>query len=105
MQQTWPLAVPPDPLIDAMESGNRLGYTPAEASSELRHFAEVLPQAIAALHADAKGFPPEEEKAIEERRQGVKGEEAAQAEKMLGDYKARVLKAAALVDDIHVGGR
>jgi alpha-glucosidase len=105
MQQTWPLAVPPDPLIDAMQSGNRLGYTPAEAASELRHFVEVLPQAIAALHADAKGFPPEEEKAIEERRQQMKGEEAAQGEKMLGDYKTRVLKAAALVDDIHVGGR
>jgi alpha-glucosidase len=104
MQQTWPLGVPPDTLIDAMQSGNRIGYTPAEAGSELRHFAEVLPQAIAAVHADAKGLPPEEEKAIEERRQRLKGEEAAQAEKMLVDYKTRGLKAAALVDDIHVGG-
>ncbi|HEX4581697.1 MAG TPA: TIM-barrel domain-containing protein [Acidobacteriaceae bacterium] len=104
MQQTWPLRVPPDTLIDAMQSGDRIGYTPAEAGSELRHFAEVLPQAIAAVHADAKGLPPEEEKAIEERRQRLKGEEAAQAEKMLVDYKTRGLKAAALVDDIHVGG-
>jgi Domain of unknown function (DUF5110) len=104
MQQTWPLGVPPDTLNDAMQSGNRLHYTPGEAGSELRHFAEVLPQAIAAVHADAQGFPPDEEKAIEERRQQVKGEEAAQGEKMFGEYKTRTLKAAALVDDIHVGG-
>jgi alpha-glucosidase (family GH31 glycosyl hydrolase) len=99
MQQTWPLGVPPDTLIDAMQSGNRLGYTPEEAGSELRHFAGVLPQAIASVHADAKGFPPEEQKAIEERRQQA-GKEGA---KMLDDYKTRTTKAAALVDDIHVG--
>jgi alpha-glucosidase len=104
MQQTWPLGVPPDTVIDAMQSGNRLGYTPEGAGTEVRHFAEVLPQAIAAVHADAKGFAPEEEKAIEERRQEVKGEEAAKAEKTLDDYKMRTAKAAALVDDIRVGG-
>jgi alpha-glucosidase len=105
MQQTWQLGVPPDTLIDAMQSGNRLGYTPERAGTELRHFAEVLPQAIAAVHADAKGFPPEEQKAIEERRQQQgKGEESAKAEKMLDDYKVRAAKAAALVDDIHAGG-
>jgi alpha-glucosidase len=105
MQQTWQLGVPPDTLIDAMQSGNRLGYTPEQAGAELRHFAEVLPQAIAAVHADAKGFPPEEQKAIEERRQQQgKGEESAKAEKMLDDYKVRTAKAAALVDDIHAGG-
>jgi alpha-glucosidase len=100
MQQTWPLGVPPDALIDAMQSGNRLGYTPERAGTELRHFAEVLPRAIAAVQADAKGFPPEEEKAIEEHRKQA----GSEGTKMLDSYKMRSAKAAALVEDIGVPG-
>jgi hypothetical protein len=49
LQQTWPVAVPPDPLIDAMQTGDRLGYHPERAADEIAHFHEVLPQAQAAV--------------------------------------------------------
>ena len=49
LQQTSPVAVPPDPLIDAMQTGDRLGYHPERAVEEIAHFHEVLPQAQAAV--------------------------------------------------------
>jgi alpha-glucosidase len=45
----WPLASPPDILIDAMQSGDRLGYHPERAQQELAHFNKTLPQAQAAV--------------------------------------------------------
>ncbi len=57
MNQTTPVSAPPDPLIDAMQSGDRLGYHPEKASEELAHYRSVLPQAQAALDDIAKDFP------------------------------------------------
>ena len=53
----WPIASPPDVLIDAMQTGNRLGYHPEHAQEEIAHFHQVLPQAqaaVARLGTDAK---------------------------------------------------
>jgi len=41
----WPVATPPDVLIDAMQSGDRLGYHPERATEEIAHFHQILPQA------------------------------------------------------------
>ena len=57
MQQTWPVSAPPDVLVDAMQSGDRLGYRPEKAQDELAHFHEVLPKARAALNEAARNFP------------------------------------------------
>ena len=56
MHQTGFLASPPDLLIDAMQSGDRLGYHPEKATEELAHFREVLPQAQAAIETIGQGF-------------------------------------------------
>jgi alpha-glucosidase len=56
LQQTWPVAAPPDPLIDAMQSGDRLGYHPERAVEEIAHFREVLPMAQAAVAAVGTNF-------------------------------------------------
>jgi alpha-glucosidase len=56
LQQTWPASAPPDPLIDAMQTGDRLGYHPERAVQQIAHFHAVLPQAQAAVAADASGF-------------------------------------------------
>ena len=56
LQQTWPVAVPPDPLIDAMQTGDRLGYHPERAVREMAHFHEVLPKAQAAVAAVGSTF-------------------------------------------------
>ncbi len=50
----WPVAAPPDVLIDAMQSGDRLGYHPERATEELAHFHQILPQAQATVAQLAK---------------------------------------------------
>ncbi|MGB7549905.1 MAG: TIM-barrel domain-containing protein [Terracidiphilus sp.] len=56
INQTLPVASPPDVLIDAMQTGDRLGYHPERAAEEIAHFNEVLPQAQAAVQAMGQGF-------------------------------------------------
>jgi hypothetical protein len=46
----------PDNLIDAMQTGDRLGYYAERAVKEIAHFHAVLPQARAALAAIDSGF-------------------------------------------------
>jgi alpha-glucosidase len=49
MNQTPPLSAPPDVLVDAMQSGDRLGYHPEKAAEEIAHLHQVLPAAQSAL--------------------------------------------------------
>jgi alpha-glucosidase len=56
LQQTWPVSSPPDPLIDAMQTGDRLDYHPGRAIEEIAHFHEVLPEAQASVGAAGTNF-------------------------------------------------
>ena len=56
MQQTWPVSAPPDPLIDVMQTGDRLGYHPERAGEEIARFHVDLPKAQAAISAMAPAF-------------------------------------------------
>jgi alpha-glucosidase len=56
MNQTWPVSEPPDVLIDAMQTGDRLSYHPERGVEEIAHFHEVLPKAQAALKEIDAGF-------------------------------------------------
>ena len=49
LNTTPPLAAPPDILIDAMQTGDRMGYHPEDAQKEIAHFREVLPRAKSAV--------------------------------------------------------
>ena len=49
LNTTPPLAAPPDILIDAMQTGDRMGYHPEDAQKEIAHFREVLPEAKSAV--------------------------------------------------------
>ena len=42
MNQTWPVSEPPDTLVYAMQAGDRLGYHPENAQTEIAHFHDVL---------------------------------------------------------------
>ncbi len=64
MQQTGFLASPPDILIDAMQSGDRLGYHPEKATEELAHFRQVLPQAQSTIETIGQGFPQKVDDAV-----------------------------------------
>jgi hypothetical protein len=56
LQKTSPVSSPPDPLIDAMQAGDRLGYHPEKAPEEIEHFHAVLPEAQEAVDAIQRGF-------------------------------------------------
>jgi alpha-glucosidase len=49
MHETWPVSDPPDVLVDAMQTGDRMSYYPEKAQQEIAHFHEVLPKAQAAV--------------------------------------------------------
>jgi hypothetical protein len=50
LHATWPVSDPPDVLVDAMQSGDRLGYHPERAAEEIAHFHDVLRKAQAAIY-------------------------------------------------------
>jgi alpha-glucosidase len=50
LNMTPPVAAPPDILIDAMQTGDRIGYHPELAQKEIAHFHEVMPKALAAVN-------------------------------------------------------
>ncbi len=56
LQQTWPVSAPPDALIDAMQTGDRISYHPQHAEEEIAHFHQELPKAQAAVAAIAPTF-------------------------------------------------
>ncbi len=56
MNQTMPVSVPPDSLIDAMQTGDRLSYHPENATEEIAHLHEVLPKAQAAVTTLGQDF-------------------------------------------------
>jgi hypothetical protein len=49
LQQTWPAAWPPDALVDAMQTGDRIGYHPEQATDEIERLRDLLPKAQAAV--------------------------------------------------------
>jgi alpha-glucosidase len=51
LQQSYPFASAPDPVIDAMQTGDRLGYNPEFATVEVTHFHSVLIQAQVSVKA------------------------------------------------------
>jgi len=56
MNQANPIAEPPDVLVDAMQTGDRLSYHPETAVEEIAHLHEELPKAQAAIATIGSGF-------------------------------------------------
>lgn len=49
MHETWPVSDPPDALIEAMQTGERLAYHPERAQEEMAGFHKLLLKAQAAI--------------------------------------------------------
>ena len=64
LQNTSPVSAPPDALIEAMQTGDRLGYHPERAEQEVAHLREVLPKAQAAVDAINTTFGERADEAI-----------------------------------------
>jgi alpha-glucosidase len=56
IQQTWPVAAPPDPLTDATQTGDRLSYHPERAIEEIAHFQDSLQKAQSSVEALSTDF-------------------------------------------------
>ena len=56
LQRIWPISTPPDLLIDAMQTGDRLSYHPENAMAEIEHFRQVVLDAQTAVEAMQPGF-------------------------------------------------
>jgi hypothetical protein len=56
MNETMPVSEPPDVLVEAMQTGDRLSYHPERAVEEITHLQEILPKAQAAVAAIDGGF-------------------------------------------------
>jgi len=56
MQETWPVTAPPDALVDAMQTGDRLSYHPEFVQEEILHYHIALLEAQTAVSAINKTF-------------------------------------------------
>ena len=56
LNDTLPVSSPPDILVEAMQTGDRLGYHPERAVEEIAHLKKILPQAQAAVATIDAGF-------------------------------------------------
>ena len=57
LNYTNPVSEPPDILVEAMQTGDRLGYHPERAVEEIAHFHEILPKAQAGVAEINAGLP------------------------------------------------
>jgi alpha-glucosidase len=49
MNQVWPVSDPPEALVEAMQTGDRIGYHPETAQEEIAHLHALLPTAKASV--------------------------------------------------------
>jgi alpha-glucosidase len=98
LNSLWPLGWSPDVLVDAMESGDRLSYRPQTAGTELTHFRDVLPQAMAAVQEMAQPM----DKAAQKRVLEVVGADAKSqvAFDRIQKYQQTTARAEAQMEDI-----
>jgi alpha-glucosidase len=56
LNQTFPVSAPPDILVEAMQTGDRLSYHPERAIEEIAHLHDVLPKAKDAVTQTSASF-------------------------------------------------
>jgi alpha-glucosidase (family GH31 glycosyl hydrolase) len=96
LNQAWPIAWPPDVLIDAMQTGDRLSYHPETAEKEIAHLRELAPKLLPAAEAIAQGAPAKIDEA--ERRYEIDPNSDAGKAKA-AEYNARLNRAIAQIHD------
>ncbi len=91
LNQTWPIAWSTDELIDAMQTGDRLGYFPQNAAEVVAHYREVLPKAVAKVHEFDR--PPSQEELDALARRFNIDPKSALVKKKVAEFKERVARA------------
>jgi alpha-glucosidase (family GH31 glycosyl hydrolase) len=102
LNQNWSLGWSPDALIEAMQTGDRLGYRPETASTELGRFRQqLLPQAIQQVNELGKGLTADQKKELAERGGGFAISQSI--DKKISDYNARVARASSILRTLEPG--
>ena len=101
LRVAWPFALVPEELLEAAQTGDKLGYYPQDADKILAHYREVLPRAIAAVDALARTGMTEQQKEVVAKLQSTAWDTPA-ARANLADYPNKLVRAAAAVDDVAV---
>jgi alpha-glucosidase (family GH31 glycosyl hydrolase) len=95
---TWPIAWTPDELIDAMQAGDRLSYFPEQAGEQLTHYHTMLAQAVAKVNELAK--PPSQSDIETLAKRFHVDPNSEEAQKKAAEYRDRVARALAALEDV-----
>jgi alpha-glucosidase len=95
LNHTWPTGWAPDDLVYALQTGDRIGYKPSTAASELARFHQRLPQAVNEVLA-LRPWTSQEQQAFAARYNWP----ASTAQEHAEEYERLVLKAQAAVHDM-----
>ena len=98
LQQGWPFGNVPDELVDAAQTGDKLGYYPQDAAKVLAHYREVLPKAKSSIDAMVKtGISNQQRQALEKRFGDTWRTPEVQA--AVAEYSNKLKRAQAEVND------
>jgi hypothetical protein len=98
LQHSWPFGIVPDEVVDAAQTGDKLGYYPQNADKILAHYREVLPKAKASVDKMVKtGISPEQRRALEKRFGDTWNTPEVQA--AVADYSNKLKRAQTDVND------
>jgi alpha-glucosidase len=98
LQHAWPFDNVPDEVVDAAQTGDKLGYYPRDASKILAHYREVLPKAKAKVDEMVNtGISNEEKQALEKRLGETWHTPETQA--AVADYPNKLKRAQSYIND------
>jgi alpha-glucosidase len=98
LQHAWPFGSVPDEVVDAAQTGDKLGYYPQDAAKILAHYRDVLPKAKGAVDAMVKtGISTDQRRALENRF-GETGK-TPEVQAAVADYFNKLKRAQTDVDD------
>jgi alpha-glucosidase len=98
LQHSWPFDNVPDEVVDAAQTGDKLGYYPQDAAKILAHYREVLPQAKAKVDEMVKTGISDEEKQAVEKRLGETWQ-TPEAQAAVADYPNKLKRAQSDIND------
>jgi len=98
IQHAWPFSRVPEELIDAAQTGDRLGYYPAKAGEIAAHYHEVLPKAQSQVAAIAKAGISDEQKQVLAKALGDTWN-TPEVRAAVADYSNKTARALAAVND------
>jgi alpha-glucosidase len=96
LNQSMPLGHPPDNLVDAMQTGDRLSYHPEEIEQQLAHLRVVLPKAM----TDVQQELSESKRSDADLSRDIDPYWKADAADIIARFRHNTAKANALLEDI-----